>query len=87
MKSWAYQTTPTQVLAFLPSLLARKTSRPHDGLSHLSHLRVFAVSQLRLGHIDGAWVVDAHHHGLHIHSAGHSCCFLLSTIGSSAQTI
>ena len=28
MESWAYATTPTPVLAFLPSLLARKTNRP-----------------------------------------------------------
>ena len=28
MESMAYQTTPTPVLAFLPSLLATKTNRP-----------------------------------------------------------
>ena len=31
MESWAYATTPTPVLAFLPSLLATKTNRPRLG--------------------------------------------------------
>ena len=30
MESWAYATTPTPVLAFLPSLLATKTNRPRS---------------------------------------------------------
>ena len=45
MESWAYESTPTPVLGFLPSLLTTKTNRPldrafsnrHPGTSHVLH--------------------------------------------------
>ena len=46
--------------------------RGNDVFSHLAHLRILAVAQLHLGHIYGALVVRAHHHGeVHIGVARH----------------